>query len=119
MSLLNCLEKVAEKIIAARLSNTAETSDLLDTDQIDDRRQKSAIDAVLSLVQPVAVGGLGGRHQSERSLRPITTGEGSFAALQLVRGSNPLAGGLKNQQVPSISTQLLSEGVNGTAHCVN
>ena len=29
VSLLNCLEKVAEKIIAARLSNTAEISDFL------------------------------------------------------------------------------------------
>ena len=53
VSLLNCLEKVAEKIIAARLSNTAEISDFLDTDQIDDRRQKSAIDAVLSLVHDI------------------------------------------------------------------
>src|SRR5438046_10728055 len=53
MSLINYIEKVTEKIIAARLSNTAETSDLLDTDQIDDRRQKSAIDAVLSLVHDI------------------------------------------------------------------
>ena len=30
--LLNCLRKVAEKIIAARLSQTAETSDLLNID---------------------------------------------------------------------------------------
>ena len=53
MFLLNCLKKVAEKIIAARLSNTAETSDFLDTDQIDDRRQKSAINAVLSLIHDI------------------------------------------------------------------
>src|SRR6266480_5745514 len=53
VSLLNCLGKVAEKIIAARLSYTAETSDLLYTDQIEGRRQKSAIDAVLSLVHDI------------------------------------------------------------------
>ena len=53
VSLLNCLRKVAEKIVAARLSHTAEISDLLYTDQIEDRRQKSAIDAVLSLVHDI------------------------------------------------------------------
>jgi len=53
VSLLNCLKKVAEKIIAARLSYTAEMSDLLNIDQIGDRRQKSAIDAVLSLVHDI------------------------------------------------------------------
>ena len=53
VSLLNCLRKVAEKIVAARLSHTAEISDLLYTDQIEDRRQKSVIDAVLSLVHDI------------------------------------------------------------------
>ena len=53
VSLLNCLEKVVEKIIAARLSYTAKISDLLDIDQIDGRRQKSAIDAVLTLVHDI------------------------------------------------------------------
>ena len=50
VSLLNYMGKIAEKIIAARLSYIAEVSDLLDTDQIGGRRQKSAIDAVISLV---------------------------------------------------------------------
>ena len=45
--------KIAEKIIAARLSYTAEISDLLDTDQMGGRRQKSAIDAVMSLVHDI------------------------------------------------------------------
>ena len=45
--------KIAEKIIVARLSYTAETSNLLDTDQIGGRRQKSAIDAVMSLVHDI------------------------------------------------------------------
>ena len=53
VSLLNCLGKVAEKIIATRLFYTAENSDLLYENQIDDRRQKSAIDAVLSLVHDI------------------------------------------------------------------
>ena len=53
VSLLNCLGKVAEKIVAVRLSHTAEISDLLYTDQIEDRRQKSVIDAVLSLVHDI------------------------------------------------------------------
>src|SRR5436190_17098050 len=53
ISLLNCLRKVAEKIIATRLSFLAESIDLLDSDQIGDKRQKSAIDAVLSLVHNI------------------------------------------------------------------
>ena len=53
VSLLNCLGKVAEKIIATRLSYIAETSDLLDSDQMNDRRQKSAIDAVMTLIHDI------------------------------------------------------------------
>src|SRR5438046_5151147 len=53
ISLLNCLGKVAEKIIATRLSFFAESTDLLDSEQIGGRRQKSAIDAVLSLVHDI------------------------------------------------------------------
>ena len=49
--LLNCLDKVAEKIIAVQLSYTAEINDkLLDFDQMRDRKQRSAINAVLNLV---------------------------------------------------------------------
>jgi len=49
--LLNCLNKVAEKIIAVQLSGTAEINDkLLDFDQMKDRKQRSVIDAVLNLV---------------------------------------------------------------------
>ncbi len=51
ITLLNCLNKVAEKIIAVQLSYTAEINDkLLDFDQIRDRKQRSAINAVLNLV---------------------------------------------------------------------
>src|SRR5207247_4578812 len=53
VSLLNCLGKVAEKIIATRLSYIAETSDLLDADQMGGRRRKSAIDAVMTLIHDI------------------------------------------------------------------
>src|SRR5436190_10883865 len=51
--LLNCLGKVAEKIIATRLFFLTESTNLLDSDQINGRRQKSAINAVLSLVHDI------------------------------------------------------------------
>ena len=52
--LLNCLDKVAEKIIAVQLSYTAEINDkLLNFDQMKDRKQRSAINAVLNLVHDV------------------------------------------------------------------
>ncbi len=42
--LLNCLNKVAEKIIVVQLSYTAEINDkLLNFDQMKDRKQRSAI----------------------------------------------------------------------------
>jgi len=51
ITLLNCLDKVAEKIIAVQLSYTAEINDkLLNFDQMRDRKQRSTIDAVLNLV---------------------------------------------------------------------
>ena len=50
ISLLNCLGKVAEKIIATRLSFLAKSTELLNFDQIEDRRQKSAINVILNLV---------------------------------------------------------------------
>ncbi len=51
ITLLNCLSKVAEKIIAMQLFYTAEINDkLLNFDQMKDRKQRSAIDAVLNLV---------------------------------------------------------------------
>ncbi len=51
ITLLNCLDKVAEKIIAMQLSYTAELNDkLLNFDQMRDRKQRLTIDAVLNLV---------------------------------------------------------------------
>ena len=49
--LLNCLDKVTEKIIAVQLSYTAEINDkLLNFDQMRDRKQRSTINVVLNLV---------------------------------------------------------------------
>ena len=53
IALLNCLAKVAEKIIASRLSYLAETTNLLYPDQIGSRARKSAIDAALSLTHDI------------------------------------------------------------------
>jgi hypothetical protein len=51
ISLLNCLAKVMEKIIARRLAIIAEFKTLLHIHQIGGRRQKSAINAVIVLIQ--------------------------------------------------------------------
>ena len=53
ITLLNCLEKTAKKIIASRLSYLAETTDLLYLDQIGSRARKLAIDAVLLLIYDI------------------------------------------------------------------
>src|SRR5438046_3891573 len=53
VSLLNCMKKIAEKIIAIRLLYTTEISDLLDADQMSERRQKSAINAVMILIHDI------------------------------------------------------------------
>jgi ribonuclease HI len=49
ISLLNCLGKAFEKILATRLSYLAETGNLLQDTQIGGRKQKSALDACLLL----------------------------------------------------------------------
>lgn len=53
ISLLSCLGKVLERIIAKRLGYLAETSNLLDPSQIRGRLKKSAIDATLLLTNKV------------------------------------------------------------------
>jgi len=56
ITLLNCLDKIAKKLIVMRLSYTAKTNDkLLDFDQMRDRKQRSAIDAVLNLVHDAQI----------------------------------------------------------------
>ena len=47
IALLNCLEKISEKIIATRLSCLAETSDLLHNEKMGARKYRAAIDALL------------------------------------------------------------------------
>jgi len=53
ISLLNCLGKVSERILARRLGYLAETTDLLHPSQIGGRRKKSAIDAAFLLTDEV------------------------------------------------------------------
>lgn len=49
ITLLNCLGKITERIIAQRLNYLAETTDLLSESQIGGRMKKSAIDAAMLL----------------------------------------------------------------------
>ena len=53
ISLLNCLGKVSERILAQRLGYLAETTSLLHCSQIGGRLKKSAIDAALLLTNEV------------------------------------------------------------------
>src|SRR5207237_10245031 len=53
VSLLNCLGKIAEKIMTKRLAYIAETQGLLHADQMGGRQGRSAIDAVMALVHDV------------------------------------------------------------------
>jgi hypothetical protein len=53
ISLLNCLAKVMEKIIARRLAIITEFKTLLHMHQIKGRKQKSAINTVIMLIQKV------------------------------------------------------------------
>ena len=53
ISLLNCLGKVSERILAQRLAYLAETTGLLHDSQIGGRLKKSAIDAALLLTSEV------------------------------------------------------------------
>jgi len=53
ITLLNCLSKVSEKIMATRLSYWAETTDLLYHEQMGDRKQRSAINAAMCLTHDV------------------------------------------------------------------
>ena len=53
VSLLNCLGKIAEKIVAERLAFYAESTDLLHNDQIGARKNRSAVDAAISLLSDI------------------------------------------------------------------
>src|SRR2546430_12433085 len=53
ISLLNSMAKTAEKIIASRLAYLANTTNIVNFDQMGSRKQISAIDAVMSLVHDI------------------------------------------------------------------
>lgn len=53
VSLLNCLGKISEKIMAKRLAYIAETQGLLHNEQMGGRPGRSAVDAVMALVHDV------------------------------------------------------------------
>ena len=53
ITLLNCLGKVSEKIMATRLSYWAETTNLLYSEQMSGRKQRSAIDAAMCLTHDI------------------------------------------------------------------
>jgi ribonuclease HI len=55
IALLNCMGKILEKMMATRLTYYAETYNLLHTDQIGGRQQRSAIDAALALTHEIEV----------------------------------------------------------------
>lgn len=55
IALLTCLEKIVEKIMTNRLSYWGQTSSLLHDDQIDDRKNRSAIDAVMQLTHDIKI----------------------------------------------------------------
>ena len=50
ISLLNCLGKVVEKIVATALSNLCEENELLHKGQFGYRKQRNAIDVVAKLI---------------------------------------------------------------------
>jgi len=51
--LLNCLDKISEKILVTRLSKLAEISDLLYKDQMNDRKQRFTVNAALCFTNDI------------------------------------------------------------------
>src|SRR5215469_16766783 len=91
VSLLNCLGKVSEKILAKRLAELSELpdSDLLYYDQMGSRPKKSALDSVLSLVHDVQMA----QHQKMKTSTIFLDVKGAFdhvAVHQLLRICNKL-----------------------------
>ena len=56
VALLNCLGKIAEKLVAQRLADLCEDFGLLHKDQMGGRRHRSAQDAIMALVHDVELG---------------------------------------------------------------
>ena len=74
ISLLNCLGKVSERIIAKRLGYLAETTELLHPTQIGGRLKKSAIDAALMLTSEIETN----RHRNKISSTLFLDIRGAF-----------------------------------------
>ena len=55
ITLLNCLGKIAEKIVANRLAYLGENLSLLYTEQMGGRKNHSAIDAVINVVHDIEI----------------------------------------------------------------
>ena len=55
ITLLNCLGKISEKIIVIRLSYLKQISNMLNFDQIDERKNRSVIDVVLNLIHDIQI----------------------------------------------------------------
>ena len=55
LTLLNCLGKIVEKIVANRLAYFGENSNLLDIEQMGGRKNHSAIDAVMNIVHDIEI----------------------------------------------------------------
>jgi hypothetical protein len=53
ITFLNCLDKISKKIIASRLSFFEQTSDLLDLNQMSERKELSAVDVVMNLTHDI------------------------------------------------------------------
>jgi hypothetical protein len=53
ITLLNCLEKISKKIIASRLPYFEQTSDLLDLNQMSERKKLSTVDAIMNLTHDI------------------------------------------------------------------
>jgi hypothetical protein len=74
ISLLNCLGKVSERILAQRLGYLAETTTLLHPTQIGGRLKKSAVDAALLLTNEVEAN----RRQNRKTTTLFLDVKGAF-----------------------------------------
>jgi hypothetical protein len=92
ISLLNCLGKVAEKIVATRLGVLAEASDLLYHGQIGCRGRRSAIDAALSLTHDIQLA----NHKGLKSTYLLMDIKGAFNHVS----KNQLLGFCKRLKLP-------------------
>lgn len=92
ISLLNCLGKVSERVLAKRLGYLAETTELLHSSQVGGRLKKSAVDAALLLTNEVEVNK---QYQLKTSALFLDV-KGAFDHVAL----NQLLNILHNQQMP-------------------